>query len=150
MRPTFLAILSCLLAAACGPSIQRMALQDDANAKAFPQPTPSLAAVYIYRGGNYAPHWPVNIKLLGDHVQTPLPVGTFVRAEVPAGLTEVSCITNALPDRQRLDLQPDQTRYFRVTINAGDWGPFCLVDEVPAAEGQAAVLRAQRIPPLYP
>jgi hypothetical protein len=150
MRSTSFGVLVCVLLAACGPAVQRMALQDDANAKAFPPPAPSASAVYIYRSGGYAPHWPVDVKLLGDHVQTPLPVDTFVRAEVPAGLTEVSCITNALPDRHRLDLQPDQTRYFRVTIEAGSWGPFCLVAEVPAEEGQAAVLRTRRIPRLYP
>ena len=149
MRPTSLTILSCLLLAACGPSVQRTALQDDASAKAFPEPAPSMAAVYLYRDASYAPHWPVNVKVLGA-VQTPLPVGSFVRAEVSPGLTEVSCVTNALPDRRRIDLLPDQTHYFRVTINAGDWGPFCLVAEVPASEGQAAVRAARRIPPLYP
>lgn len=149
MRSISLVALSCLLLASCGPPVQRMALQDDANAKAFPEPRSSMAAIYIYRGGNYAPHWPVNIKVLGT-VRTPLPVDTFVRADMPPGLTEVSCITNALTDRRTIDLQPDQTHYFRVTINAGEWGPFCLVAEVPAVEGQAAVRTARLIPPLYP
>src|SRR5215469_4780162 len=98
MRSTSLAILACLLVAACGPPIQHMALQDDANAKAFPQPVPSLAAVYIYRGGNYAPHWPIAMKVLGG-VETPLPVGTYVRADMQPGLTEITCKTNALADR---------------------------------------------------
>ena len=149
MRSTSLGILSCLLVAACGPPIERMALQDDANAKAFPQPAPSMAAVYIYRGGNYAPHWPIAMKVLGA-VQTPLPVGTFVRADMQPGLTEISCKTNALTDRHPIDLKPNQTHYFRATIHAGDWGPFCLVAEVSPAEGQAAIQTARRIPPLYP
>jgi hypothetical protein len=138
-----------MLLAACGPPVQRTSVEEDTAAKAFAGPAASMAAVYIYRGGNYAPHLPVDVRVIG-FVQTRLPVNTFVRAELPAGPNEVDCLINARPDRRRVELLADRIRYFEVTIDHGEWGPFCLVTEVPSSVGRAHVRSAQRIPPLYP
>jgi hypothetical protein len=149
MRATAGVILSLLLLASCGPPVMRTTVEEDTAAKLFPEPTPSRAALYIYRSGQYAWAWPVDVAVVGA-VKTPLPVDTFVRVEVPPGPNEVYCITNALPDRRRTQLAPDHVRYFQVTVNRGEWGPFCLVAEVAPEVGQAAVRGSRRIQPLYP
>ena len=149
MRSTGCVILSLLLLASCGPPVMETALVDDARAKTFADPPPSLSAVYIYRLNGYAWAWPVNISVVGA-VKTPLPIDTFVRVDVPPGPNEVYCITNALPDRRRTELVAERVRYFQVTVNRGEWGPFCLVAEVAPEVGQAAIRSSRRIQPLYP
>jgi hypothetical protein len=149
MRSTGCVIFSLLLLASCGPPVMESALEEDARAKAFAEPPPSLSTVYIYRLDGYAWAWPVNISVVGA-VKTPLPIDTFVRVDVRPGPNEVYCITNALPDRRRTELFAERTRYFQVTVNRGDWGPFCLVTEVSPDVGQAGVRASRRIQPLYP
>ena len=149
MRATGCVILSLLLLSSCGPPVLETAVEEDASAKAFAGPPPSLSTLYIYRTTHYAWAWPVNIRVVGS-VRTPLPVDTFVRVDVKPGPNEVFCITNALPDRQRVELFADRVRYFEVTVNRGEWGPFCLVREVSVEAGQQAVRSSRRIQPLYP
>jgi hypothetical protein len=149
MRSAGCVILSLLLLASCGPPVMETAVEEDRRAKTFADPGPSQSALYIYRTTPYAWAWPVNIRVVGS-VQTPLPVDTFVRVDVTPGPNEVSCITNALPDRQRVELFAERVRYFEVSINRGDWGPFCLVREVSPEVGQQAVRGSRRIQPLYP
>jgi hypothetical protein len=149
MRATGGVILSLMLLASCGPPVMRTSVEEDAAAKLFAEPPPAMAALYIYRAGHYAWAWPVDIAVVGS-VKTPLPIDSFVRVEVPPGPNEVYCITNALPDRRRTQLGPDRVRYFQVTVNRGEWGPFCLVAEVAPEVGQAAVRGSRRIQPLWP
>jgi len=149
MRSAGCVILSLLLLASCGPPVLESPQADDVRAKAFADPTPSQAAVYIYRTSHYAWAWPVNIRVVGA-VRTPLPVDTYVRVDLEPGLNEVFCITNALPDRRRVELFAERVRYFEVSVNRGEWGPFCLVREVAPEVGQAAVRSSRRIQPLYP
>ena len=149
MRATAGVILSLLLLAACGPPVMKTAVEDDAAAKLFPEPASSKSALYIYRAGHYAWAWPVDISVVGA-VKTPLPVDTFVRVDIAPGPNEVYCITNALPDRRRTQLVADRVRYFQVTVNRGEYGPFCLVREVSPEVGQAAVRASRRIQPLWP
>jgi|SRR4051794_9779304 hypothetical protein len=149
MRAIGCVILSLLLLTACGPPVLETATEDDARAKAFADPPPALSALYIYRTTHYAWAWPVNIRVVGA-VATPLPVDTFVRVDIRPGPNEVYCITNALPDRQRVELFAERVRYFEVSINRGDWGPFCLVREVAAEAAQVAIRGSRRIQPLYP
>jgi hypothetical protein len=154
MRSTGCVLLSFLLLAACGPPyfgppVMQATAEEDASAKAFVDPSPSMSAVYIYRAGHYAWAWPVDISLLGA-VKTTLPVDTYVRADMAPGLNEVYCITNALPDRRRVELMADRVRYFQVTVNRGEFGPFCLVAEVAPEVGQAEVRRKRRIQPMWP
>ena len=108
-----------------------------------------MAALYIYRAGHYAWAWPIDITVVGA-VKTPLPVDTFVRVEVPPGPNEVYCLTNALSDRRRHELLADQVRYFQVTINRGEYGPFCLVAEVAPEYAQALIRANRRIEPMSP
>jgi hypothetical protein len=149
MRATAGVILSLLLLASCGPPVMRSTVEEDAAAKLFPEPEPAKAGLYIYRAGHYAWAWPVDIRVVGA-VKTPLPIDSFVRVDVPPGPNEVYCITNALPDRRRTELLADRVRYFQVTVNRGEWGPFCLVSEVSPEVGQAAVRSSRRIQPLWP
>jgi len=149
MRSTGGVILSLLLLASCGPPVMRTPVEEDAAAKLFAEPAPSMAALYIYRAGHYAWAWPVDVSVVGA-VKTPLPIDSFVRVDVQAGPNEVYCITNALPDRRRTQLAADAVRYFQVTVNRGEWGPFCLVQEVSPEIGQAAVRGGRRIQPLWP
>ena len=149
MRATVGVILSLLLLASCGPPLMRTTAEEDAAAKLFPEPEPAKSALYIYRAGHYAWAWPVDIRVVGS-VKTPLPVDSFVRVDVMPGPNEVYCITNALPDRRRTELVADHVRYFRVTVNHGEWGPVCLVTEVSAEVGQAGVKSGRRIQALWP
>jgi hypothetical protein len=147
MRATGLVILSLLLVS-CGPPVRESSLQEEASAKQFLNPPPTKAAIYIYRRDEFWT-WPVDISVVSA-VKTPLPIDSFVRVDIPAGPNEVLCKTNALPDRRRTEFLPERIRYFQVTINTGEWGPFCLVHEVPPEVGQAAVRTSRRIEPLYP
>jgi len=147
MRPTGLVILSLLLAS-CGPPAVKTSPAEDAGAKLFPGPPPAQAALYIYRDSRFWT-WPVDVSVVGS-VKTPMPVDSFVRVDVAPGPNEVQCKTNALPDRRRTELYADHVRYFQVTVNTGEWGPFCLVSEVPPEVGQAAVRSSRRIQPLWP
>src|SRR5947207_15622759 len=129
MRLISLVILSALMLAACEGPVVRTTVEEEAMAKTFAPPPPSLATLYIYRAGNYAWAWPVEVTVVGA-VYTRMPVDTFVRVEVPPGPTEVNCLTNARADRQRREVLADQVRYFQVTLYRGEDGPSCLVPEV--------------------
>lgn len=147
MRATGLVLLSLLLAS-CGPPVRESGRQAEASAKLFPLPPPAKSAIYIYRDGEFWT-WPVDISVVSA-VRTPLPTNSFVRVDIPAGPNEVFCKTNALPDRRRTEFLPDSIRYFQVTINTGEWGPFCLVQEMPPEVAQAAIRSYRRVEPLYP
>ena len=149
MRSTCCVILSCLLLVGCGPPIMETPLAEDARAKTFADPAPSMAALYVYRAGHYAWAWPIDVTVVGS-VKTPIPVDTFVRVEVPPGPNEVYCITNALSDRRRTELLANQVRYFQVTIERGEYGPFCLVAEAAPEYAQVIIRRNRRIQPMWP
>jgi hypothetical protein len=149
MRSTCCVILSFLLVAACGPPIIQTPVAEDVSAKAFANPAPSMAAIYIYRAGHYAWAWPIDITVVGT-VKTPLPVDTFVRVEVPPGPNEVYCLTNALSDRRRAEFLAGDVRYFQVTIERGEEGPFCLVAEAAPEYAQAIIRGNRRIRAMWP
>ena len=149
MRLITLVVLSALMLAACEGSVVRTTVEEEATAKTFAPPAPSMAALYIYRAGHYAWAWPVEVTVVGA-VNTRFPVDTFVRVEVPSGPTEVNCLTNARSDHQRREVMADQIRYFQVTLYRGDYGPYCLVSEVAPEVGQAFVRADRRIQSMSP
>src|SRR3954468_10816964 len=149
MRSISLLILSSLMLAACGGPVVRTTVEEEAIGKTFAPPAPSMAAIYIYRAGNYAWAWPVDVSVVGA-VKTLFPVDTFVRVEVPPGPIEVNCITNARSDHQRREMAADQIRYFQVTLYRGEYGPYCLVSEATPEVGQAFVRADRRIQSMSP
>jgi hypothetical protein len=141
-------LLSALATGACGP-VFRTPLQADQEAKLFAPPPPGLSGVYIYRDSSYAPRWPIKVHIL-DSVNTELPAGTYLRVDLQPGLSDISCITNALSDHRRTPLVAGEVRYFQVRINPGSFGVYCLVVEVAPEAAQAVVRTQSRVEPINP
>ena len=68
--------------------------------------------------------------------------------DVETGLTELTCSTWGLIDRQRLDLAAGQIRYFAISVQSGIYTPYCLVREVDPAVAQPQILQRTRVTPI--
>jgi hypothetical protein len=104
-----------------------------------------MAAVYVYRPGWMALAKTVDIGVTGGR-QAVLASNTYFRLDAQPGAIDIVCKTDNTAERQ-IVLAAGETRYVEVAMKGGFWGPRCSIDEVSAAEGQAAVLRGKRVMP---
>lgn len=119
--------------------------QVDQEGKRFDPPAQGAGAVYIYRPGWMALAKTVDVGVAGGYGAA-LAANTYFRLEGPPGPVDIVCKTDNTAERQ-VDIAAGETRYVEVAMNGGLWGPRCSISEVPAREGQAAVLRSRRVTP---
>ena len=136
-----------LLATAACDFAPKTSPQEDAAAKLFEPAPANVGVLYIYRQGDYAKFWGVAIRLVGG-TRTELPNGTFLRLDMPPGLSELTCSTAGLIDRQPLDVVAGTVRYFEVVVRPGMYSPYCLVGEVSAEQAQPRIRTKQRVEPI--
>ncbi len=141
-----LPLLLVLATAACEAAPKTSPAADEI-AKRFEPPPPAVGALYIFREGDYAKFWGVAIRLVGG-TRTYLQDGTFLRVDMPPGLTELTCSTAGLIDRQRIDVVAGTVRYFEVVVRPGTTTPYCLVGEVSAEDAQPKIRAKRRVEPI--
>ncbi|HTR87164.1 MAG TPA: hypothetical protein VMI56_21965 [Reyranella sp.] len=119
--------------------------QADQIGKEFTPPAQGSGALYVYRSGYMALAKKVDVSIAGG-AQAALAPNTYFRLEGPPGPIDISCRTDNTAGRE-VQIQPGETRYVEVAMNAGWLGPSCSVAEVPPEQGQAAVRNAKRVIP---
>jgi hypothetical protein len=139
-----LAVLVLAFAVSACATVPTAGPRADQEGKRFDPPAPGAGAVYVYRSGWMALARTVEVGVAGGyHAQ--LASNTYFRLEGPPGPVDIVCKTDNTADRQ-IDIAPGEIRYVEVAMNAGVFGPRCSVEEVSPQQGQAAVLRAKRVP----
>lgn len=133
-----------LVLAACA-SVPTADPQADQEGKRFDPPAQGMAALYVDRPGWMALAKTVDIGVTGGR-QAVLASNTYFRLDAQPGAIDIVCKTDNTAERQ-IVLAAGETRYVEVAMKGGFWGPRCSIDEVSAAEGQAAVLRGKRVMP---
>lgn len=141
-----LPLLLVLATAACEAS-PKTSVEADQRAKQFDPPPPGVGALYVFREGDYAQYWGVAIRLVGG-TRAYLQTGTFMRLDMPPGLTELTCSTAGLIDRQRIDVAAGTVRYFEVVVRPGTASPYCLVGEVSPEDAQPRIRTKRRVEPI--
>jgi hypothetical protein len=120
--------------------------QADQEAKRFDQPAPDKGALYIYRPGYLGMAKAVDVAIVGG-ATAQLGSNTYIRLEGPPGPVEIDCKVGDNNASRQVEIQDGQTRYVEVSMTIGWWQPGCEVAEVPASQGQPAVLAAKRLEP---
>ena len=148
-------VLGCLLTASlmlggCA-SVPMAGPADDADGKRFDPPPPGQSALYLYRTsvlGSEA------VFSLADNQR---PIGslanrTWIRADVVPGRHVITCsvpsyapLTQPPAQATTVDLAPGEIRFLEVDVWPGlPLNPRCVVSEVSADKGRAAVTDANR------
>jgi hypothetical protein len=139
-----LQFLSFMILAACsGPMAPPAA---DQEAKRFDRPAPDKGALYVYRPGWMGLATTIDVAIVGG-ANAQLGSNTYIRLEGPPGPVEIDCKIGDKTAARQVEIQDGQTRFVEVSVKVGWWTPGCEIAEVPADQGQAAVLASKRIAP---
>jgi hypothetical protein len=135
-----LALAACALVG-CESAVPMGTPSDDAAAKAFSQPAPGRAAVYVYQeeSGSTVLGITANQRVLGT-----LGRYSYLRTELPPGRYDLRAANNkvdvaSLP----IDLRPGEVRY--VLASASVAPPAYSLREQPASVAQPAILAGKRV-----
>ena len=143
LRDCAVLMLAPLLILAGCASVPMETAQEDAKGKQFTPPPSDKGSLYVYRRGLMGATAAIPVTVAGT-LQTELAPDTWVWLQGASAPIDVKCTgTDGGADRT-VNVGPGETHFVEVAFRPGLMGSRCAVLEVPAAEGQAAVLAGHR------
>jgi hypothetical protein len=131
-----------LFVAGCA-SVPLETAQEDAKGKQFNPPPSDKGSLYVYRRGPMGAPVAIPITIAGTF-QSQLAQDTWVWLEGAPAAIDVKCTGTDGGAEKTVNVGPGETRFVEVAFRPGLMGSRCAVMEVPAAQGQAAVLAGRR------
>jgi len=142
-RPSLLILASLLVLAGCA-SVPMETAQEDAKGKQFNPPPSDKGSLYVYRRGLMGATAALPVTIAGT-LQTELAPDTWVWLEGAPAAIDVKCTGTDGAADTAVNVGPGEMRFVEVAFRPGLLGSRCAVLEVPAAQGQAAVLAGHRV-----
>jgi hypothetical protein len=139
---TLLALAPLLILAACA-SVPLETAQEDAKGKQFTPPLSDKGSLYVYRRGLMGAPVAIPVTIAGT-LQTELAPDTWVWLQGAPASIDVRCTGTDGGADMAVNVGPGETHFVEVAFRPGLMGSRCAVAEVPAAQGQAAVLAGRR------
>jgi hypothetical protein len=131
-----------LLLAGCA-SVPLETAQEDAKGKQFTPPPSDKGSLYVYRRGLMGATAAIPVTIAGT-LQTELAPDTWVWLQGAPAAIDIKCMGTDGGADSTVNVGPGETRFVEVAFRPGLMGSRCAVLEVPAAQGQAAVLTGHR------
>ena len=131
-----------LLVAGCA-SVPLESAQEDARGKQFAPPPPDKGSLYVYRRGPMGGIATIPVTIAGT-LQTALAPDTWVWLEGAPASIDVRCTGTDGGADTAVTVGPGEMRFVEVAYRPGLMGTRCAVQEVPASQGQPAVLAGRR------
>jgi hypothetical protein len=136
-------LASLLIVGGCA-SVPMETAQEDAKGKQFAPPSSDKGSLYVYRRGLMGATAAIPVTIAGT-LQAELAPDTWVWLQGAPASIDVKCTgTDGGADRT-VNVGPGETHFVEVAFRPGLMGSRCAVLEVPAAQGQAAVLAGHRV-----
>lgn len=114
----------------------------DAVGRQFAPPPPGMSSIYVVRVGKPQPIvWTITV---GQRTLAQIGTMSWARLDLPPGQIDLRC-TGSMADTTSLllTLNPGEIRYVEITEE--HFRIICHLTEIPAAQGQAAVLKGRRV-----
>jgi hypothetical protein len=136
-------MLAPLLVLAGCASVPMETAQEDARGKQFTPPPSDKGSLYVYRRGFMGATVVIPVTIAGS-LRTELAPDTWVWLQGAPASIDIKCTGTDGGADMAVNVGPGETRFVEVAFRPGLLGSRCTLLEVPAAQGQAAVLAGRR------